>query len=261
MNRIIYLLKNDKKEIGMLKKSLELLKTNFLPNNNYPIVIIHENDIQENILNDLRKNIDIKFDEIIIDFKHNQYADKSIDAPKNIYVPGIERGFDIGYRNMCKFFAFEIYKSPELQDTKYYLRLDCDSYFVNLVNYDIFKKMEENDYVYGYNKITTDNPIVSKNLWELSKQYSKSVNVLKVPIDQIPQYYVYYTNFEIAKFDWFLSSGYKKYFEFLDEQNGIYLNRWGDHCIKYLGIEMFLNDSKKYCFNLPYQHGNIFNIV
>lgn len=243
----------------MLKESLKLLKINFLPNNNYPVHIICEKDVSDDILNYLENHSEVKLNKITIDFNSSEYIDKAIDSPKYIFVPGIDRGFDIGYRNMCRFFSFGMYKIPELSDTNYYLRLDCDSYFINFVKDDLFKKMNEGDYYYGYNNITTDNPLVSKNLWELSKEYSETVKTLKTPIDQIPQYNVYYTNFEIAKFDWFLNSGYKDYFEFLDKKNGIYLHRWGDHCIKYLGVEMFLEDRKKIYFNLPYKHGNIFN--
>jgi alpha 1,2-mannosyltransferase len=260
MNRIIYLLKNDKKEIGMLFQSLKLLKQNFLPNNNYPIVIIHDEEIEDEIFTQLKSYSDVDFETILISFDSDDYKSKTIGVPEYVMVPGIDRGFGIGYRHMCRFYSYGLYQIPQLQDTNYYLRLDCDSYFVSPVTYDIFKHMEEGRFVYGYNQITTDNPLVSKNLWEVSKEYSKTTTVLKTPIDEVTQYNVYYTNFEIAKFDWFSNSGYKDYFEFLDEQNGIYEYRWGDHCIKYLGVEMFLEDSKKSHINLPYRHGNIFEI-
>lgn len=260
MNRIIYLLKNDKKEIGMLFKSLELLKVNFLPNNNYPIYILHDEEISDDVFQEIKEYSGVDFKTILISFETPEYKDRTIGVPEFIMVPGIDRGFGIGYRHMCRFYSFGMYQIPELQDTNYYLRLDCDSYFTSPVNYDIFKHMEDGGYIYGYNQITTDNPIVSQQLWEASKEYSKNVSVLKTPIDNIPQYYVYYTNFEIAKFDWFLNSGYKGFFEFLDKENGIYIYRWGDHCIKYLGVEMFLEDNKKCHLNLPYRHGNIYNI-
>jgi len=260
MNRIIYLLKNDKKEIGMLFKSLELLKKNFLPTNDYPIFILHDEIIEDKIFENLKSHSNTDFTTILISFEGEDYKSKALNAPEIIYVPGVDRGFDIGYRHMCRFYSYGMYQIPELQDTNYYLRLDCDSYFTNPVTHDIFNHMESGEYIYGYNQITTDNPLVSVNLWELSKDFANTTEVLKIPIDQIPQYRVYYTNFEIAKFNWFSTSGYKNFFDFLDEKNGIYLYRWGDHCIKYLGVEMFLEDRKKTLLNLPYNHGNIFEI-
>ncbi len=262
MNRIIYLLKKDDKEIGMLFQSLKLLGENFLPNNDYPVVVLHDEIIEEEIFSQIRNYSGVNFQTILIDFNSPEYKSRTEfeNVPENIYVPGVDRGFGIGYRHMCRLYSYGMYEIPELQDTDYYLRLDCDSYFVDRVDYDIFKAMSDSGKIYGYNAIHRDNPIVSQNLWEVSKEWSETNRVLKVPMLQIPQYNVYYTNFEIAKFDWFLKSGYKEFFEFLDEQNGIYVYRWGDHCIKYLGVEMFLEDDKKLYLNLPYRHGNIFNI-
>jgi len=239
-NKILYLLKNATKEISMLIKSLQLLNINF-----------------ENIK--LESGVDFKT--ILIDFESYEYT-KNInsDVLDIIYVPGVDRGFDIGYRNMCRLYSFGMYELEELKETNYYLRLDCDSYFTDKIEYDLFEFMEKNELIYGYNMITTDNPIVSKDLWEVSKEYSNNNKVLKVPINDIKQYNMFYTNFEIAKFDWFNSSEYKEYSIFIDKQNGIYKWRWGDAIIKYLGIEMFLEDNKKYRFDIPYKHGNIFNL-
>jgi alpha 1,2-mannosyltransferase len=260
MNRIIYLLKNDPKEIGMLFKSLELLNANFLPNNNYPIYILHDEPISDETFQQLKEYSGVDFTTVLISFETDEYKSKTVGVPDQIMVPGIDRGFGIGYRHMCRFYSYGMYLIPELQDTNYYLRLDCDSYFTKTVDFDIFKHMENGGFIYGYNQITTDNPLVSQGLWETSKEYSKTVDVIKVPIDEIRQYNVYYTNFEIAKFGWFSESVYKGFFNHVDEVNGIYIYRWGDHCIKYLGVEMFLEDSKKCHLNLPYSHGNIYNI-
>lgn len=261
MNRIIYLLKKDDKEIAMLFQSLRLLRENFLPNNNYPIVILHDEEIDSVIFDEIKNYSGVDFQTILISFDTDEYKSRTIGVPENIMVPGVDRGFGIGYRHMCRLYSYGMYEIPELQDTNYYLRLDCDSYFVTPVDFDLFKVMESGDKVYGYNAITTDNPLVSQGLWEVSKEYSKTHTVLKTPIDQVKQYNVYYTNFEIAKFDWFANSGYKDFFSFLDNENGIYKWRWGDHCIKYLGVEMFLEDNKKQYFSLPsYRHGNIYNL-
>jgi alpha 1,2-mannosyltransferase len=259
MNRIIYLLKKDQKEIDMLSMSLKLLKVNFLPSNDYPIFVLHDEMIEEEIFDKLQS--DVKFTTVFVDFKSDEYQ-KNIKpgVDDKIRVPGVDRYFDMGYRHMCRFYSYGMYEVLELQDTDLYLRLDCDSYFTEPVDYDIFKYMEDNDLIYGYNLITTDNPLVSKNLWEVSKDYSRTVDVIKTPIDGIPQYNMYYTNFEIAKFHWFKESAYKPYFDFIDNENGIYKWRWGDAIIKYLGIEMFLPENKKHLFNVPYKHGNIFNL-
>ena len=259
MNRIIYLLKNDDKEISMLSQSLRLLKDNLLPKNNYPIVILHDEKISSEVFDNIKRLSGVTFDTILISFDTDEYKIHTVGVPDNIMVPGVDRAFGLGYRHMCRLYSYGMYEIEELKDTNYYLRLDCDSYFVSPVEYDIFKVMENDDYIYGYNNITMDNPLVCQNLWEVSEEYSKSVTTKK-SFDKIGYLNMYYTNFEIAKFEWFKNTEYRNYFNMIDNENGIYKWRWGDAVIKFIGIEMFLDDNKKKQFILPYRHGNIFNL-
>lgn len=260
-NKIIYLLKNSEQEIEMLKKSLELLSVNFIPNNNYPIYVFYNEDIDDSIFSAIENFSGLKINPYKISFETEEYLKNINDSiDEYITVEGVPKKFSIGYRHMCRFYSYGMYDLEELKGTDYYLRLDCDSYITSKIDYDLFELMSSKDYIYGYNKITTDNPVVCKNLWEISKEYSLENKTLKTPIDEIQKYNLYYTNFEIARFDWFKNSDYKNYFKFLDKYNGIYKYRWGDHVIKYLGIEMFLDDNKKHWFNIPYRHGNIFNL-
>ena len=65
-----------------------------------------------------------------------------------------------------------------------------------------------------------------------------------------------YTNFEISKLNFWRSNEYMKYFNFIDQNGGIYYNRWGDNVIHLLGISMLVDENKVYCFkDIDYSHG------
>lgn len=257
-NKIIYLLRNSPKDLMLFKKSIELLKLNFLENNNYPIYVFNE-DVEEVFFEKLNLEFTLKITSIKIKFELPDFL-KNKSVPEFIFVDGVPSPFTLGYRHMCRFYAGEMYKHQALQDTDYYLRLDNDSFFMSKVKYDIFNHMKNNNLTYGYNEITTDNPVVAKGLWEKALDYSNKIKTIKKPITEIKHPFVYYTNFEIAKFNWFKNSEYINFYDFIDGLGGIYFTRWGDHAIKYLGIEMFLEDKYKHNFNdLNYRHGNIFN--
>jgi len=250
-NKIIYLLRNSELDLKLFNKSIELLKTNFLPTNNYPIIIFHE-DIPMQIFDDIQNNHSIKFNIEKINFEIPKFIEES-KVPREVMTKSI------GYRHMCRFYAGQMYFENALKDTDYYLRLDNDSFFTEPVKYDIFKYMEDNNYIYGYNAILEDNPQVTVGLFEACQLYSQTRKTLK-DMKDIPFPKVYYTNFEIAKFKWFLNPEYLDFYNFIDMLGGIYQYRWGDHIIKFLGLSMLLEDKYKNHFtDLPYVHGNFFN--
>ena len=141
-------------------------------------------------------------------------------------------------------------------------RINDHEIFISLNNFLTkgISAMNDNSENDGYNNINTDNPIVVEGLWENALDYSEKTKTIKKPIIEIKHPLIYYTNFEIAKTKWFLEKEYNNFFNFIDNLGGIYYKRWGDAAIKYLGIEMFLEDKYKHNFNdLNYRHGNIFN--
>ena len=246
-NKIIYLLRNSELDLKLFDKSIELLKINFLPNNNYPIVVFHE-DIPLEKLNNIEKEYNLKFIIKNIAFEIPHFLDKD-KIPEKVMTKSI------GYRHMCRFYCGEMYFQEILKDTDYYLRLDNDSFINTPVEYDIFKYMEENKLIYGYHDILEDNPLVVKGLWEACALYSDTRKTIKLAKD-IPYPKIYYTNFEIAKFNWFLSPKYLDFYNFIDMLGGIYHYRWGDAPIKFLGISMILEDKFKHQFNdIGYTHG------
>ena len=250
-NKIIYLLRNSELDLKLFDKSIELLKINFLPTNNYPIVIFHEN-IPIEFFQNIQNKHQINFETERINFKIPKFLDEE-KVPQEVMTKSI------GYRHMCRFYSGEMYFQKILKDTNYYLRLDNDSFFREPVEYDIFKYMEDNNYIYGYNATLGDNPQVTVGLLEACQIYSQTRKVIK-DINDIPFPQVYYTNFEIAKFNWFLNPDYLDFYNFIDMLGGIYQYRWGDHIIKFLGLSMLLEDKYKCHFkDLPYVHGNFFN--
>ena len=69
------------------------------------------------------------------------------------------------------------------------------------------------------------------------------------------------TNFELGRNDWFMNSEYMNYFNKIDESGNIYIKRWGDAPIKYLGINLFCEPNKIVPIKgFVYQHGAIYSL-
>lgn len=266
MDCIIYLVRNSQEDIEMLNISLFLLQENLLKfTKGYDVIVFHEVGFEEYKKN-IKSDIRIKFLEINI---HKNFSeDELLDIPEffphpthgNGPIAWGHPGFSMGYRNMCRFFSGEYLKHIAGYD--YYLRLDTDSYILSPLNYDIFEFMKGKNASYGYcaPAIQYDNPLVIKDLWDFSKKYSQGKQTY-IDIDKIPEGMMFYTNFEIGNINNIISSGYIDYYKAIDESNGIYLNRWGDAPIKYIGINLFLPpEGIVPVVGFAYQHGAIYNL-
>ena len=174
-------------------------------------------------------------------------------------------GFTLGYRGMCRFFGATIFRRSEIQEYKYIMRLDTDSRFLAGNSESLFSWAESNHIIYGYirSAIQWDHVKLFKGLklWSLFYfvKSGKYAAFLKALITRRGR--VFYTNFEISQVDFFSSTQWQDYFDFLDKSGGFYTRRWGDHILRYMGVNALVK--KKYRKALKpgykYQHGGVFD--
>lgn len=248
-NCILYLVRTSIEDLADLNESLNLLYSNLLKYTTAEVLVFHEssftefkNDVQYPVIfHEIEFNLPKYTEEILRKipeyFPHPTHGNGPIAYG--------HPGFSMGYRHMCRFFSGEIYNHLEIKKYDYYLRLDTDSRIHTPLGYDIFEWAEKNNCEYGYIEpaVQYDNPKVIEGLWNLFDT-------------DIPEGLMYYTNFELAKTSFFLSKEYQSFYKKIDESGGIYIHRWGDAPIKYLGVNMFMNKDKvKPVRGFTYQHG------
>lgn len=259
---IVYLLNNHSKDITNFRTSIRLLVNNYI--NNFPcdIICFYESDFPKEELEFLQKvlkTLPIYFHQITLALPNYSDVDKS-SIPEYFPHPDFPQaqGFSMGYRHMCRFFAGDIFSNQVLKKYKYIWRLDTDSFIVEPIKYNVFDKLKNNNCIYGYINIQHDHPGVIKNLWELSKQYFQTINkdhIFRLPDINFHKNRVFYTNFEIFDMDWFRSKDYQDFFSFIDSTAGIYKYRWGDHSIRYIGVNSLADPYQIYFFNdIKYVH-------
>ena len=266
---IVYTVKDDPHHLRCLSKSLKLVSdnliqvkglfdTDFIFFNDPPVVfkgVIM--NLLEDKLDELKKAYGIK----------NNFIYKVFDTRQPDYSPEIKAKIttQIGYKNMCRFWAGEIFKDKDILNYDYYLRLDCDSYITDRVPYDPFKLIDSEDKFYGHLKgaIFQDSPHVivdfRKTLMEFEWGYNGKI--IKSCMD-FPEGSLYFTNFEIVKPLSFRDSGYMDLYKYLDNTGGIYMHRWGDAPIRYAGINMLMgNSGVMEILDIKYTHQHFVNGV
>lgn len=261
MNCIVYLVRSSEKDVQDFNESLSLLETNLLSHTKSTDVLVYCEESFESYKSQVQSNISLRYE--TIDFQVPEYSQEILNQIPEFFphpthgngpIEWGHPGFSMGYRHMCRFFSGEVYKQKSFQEYRYYLRLDTDSFIRTSLNYDIFEWAQQNECYYGYIEpaIQKDNPKVIEGLWDY---------VNKLYPNNISEGMMYYTNFELGKVNWFLTSPYMEFYNELNQTGGFYTKRWGDAPVKYLGVNLFMNQNNILPVSgFTYQHGAIYKV-
>ena len=268
-----YLVKQDKKTWDDFEISFGLLYRNILKKLicNYKIIIFCEGEPNKKVkasinyfLNEKKLNI------IIQKISLSSYVKRS---RKNKYIRYFPHAADcksvtsLGYRDMCKFFAFDVFLDKNFYDTEYFVRLDTDSFFIH-TDTNFIKDLEKIKYDYGYidKTIQYEDKAVSlgfgKCLYDFfiknSSYSSKIENFLSFCQEATLRPKIFYTNFEIVKLDWVKSNFHSEIMLHIIKSKGIYNYRWGDALIRYYVVNL-LGASRKNLKGCLYKHSGIYD--
>lgn len=189
-------------------------------------------------------------------------------------VPDIVEGFGsksyVGYRHMCRFFAGVVTSHPALMGYRYIWRLDADAQYFCPIDENPFQVMHQNNKVYGYTIMLKEHTKrAGDSLWISVNNYISRMPRLMAPVARqrlarranIEGNYNrchYWNNFEILDLDFFRSSTYTDFFQFLESEEGIWFDRWGDALIRTLAVDMFLDPSQVMQFQtIGYSHHGV----
>lgn len=169
------------------------------------------------------------------------------------------------YHNMCRFYSKEFYKHPLVRDYEYYWRIEPGVTFHCDIEDDPFDFMKNNNKIYGFtitmhefmDSIKTLDAVTNEFIEKNKDIIPKNIERLRFTFDERGVYNGchFWSNFEIASFQFFRSELYNKYVDFLDEKNGFYYERWGDAPVHTIAIAKFVDKSQLHFFeNIGYTH-------
>src|SRR3990167_4107952 len=231
---------NESEDLADLNRCLALVAANVLPScaDRVDVLVFHESSFNP-LVPHVVARFDLRFVEIA--FEVPAYpADVMALIPEYFQHPTQSArgrpGFSMGYRHMCRFFAGAMYQHPAIQEYRRCLRLDTDSAVLTPMAHDVFAWAERENVQYGYIApgMQVDCPLVGHGFHEFLSAYR--------PGEALPaRDTVFYTNIEMSDVRWFRSGAYDDYWRAVDRSAGIYLHRWGDHLIKYAGVQMLMD--------------------
>ena len=255
-----------------LKTCLYFLYKNFNHFYNYPVIILHDgdydNESQEEIKACIRLNHRDTLSFYCID-KNDFNLPVSVDEKKLkeiIELNPVPYWRNIKYRLMCRWWLFHFFKYT--QDYDYIMRIDDDSIIEEVINTNLFKLMEEKKLVYISNILHADCGICCYDMKNVFKKILKNTIDYKkldalfteVTIDDKNNYFnnfcklyklvnnkeydkktllvsmpiMYYNNFMITDVSFWNRPDVKKILKEVDETDYIFYYRYGDAPIQTL---------------------------
>lgn len=186
------------------------------------------------------------------------------------------------YHQMCRWFSGKFFDHPLVTKYEWYWRVEPDVQFFCDMTYDPFVEMEKKGKVYGFNAYIKEvgrtipslfrqtlafkkqKKIPDGDLWQTitdcwEKNTKKPPELANLYMDGCTYNLCHYwSNFEIARLDFWQSQQYRDYFEFLEKSGGFWHERWGDAPVHTFAVAMFLNASQVHYFrDVGYQHTSI----
>lgn len=192
----------------------------------------------------------------------------------------------LSYRHMCRFNSGFFYHHPLVQGYTWYWRVEPEVNFYTYLPYDPFKWMEQNDKIYGFTIMMKEFKLTVPSLWASTRQYfvgegKKDVHpdaafrmllgsykstpandsmppsvLLETPAGANYNLCHFWSNFEIARFDFYRSPAYEHFFSHLDRKGlGFFYERWGDAPVHTLALAFLVSAEKLHFFeDIGYFH-------
>ncbi|KAL0020220.1 hypothetical protein WJX77_004237 [Trebouxia sp. C0004] len=173
------------------------------------------------------------------------------------------------YNHMIQFWLSRVFQQPAVRHLDYYCRMDTDSSFLSPSPVDIFHKMHEGSYKYGYRTQAVDPVAVTGGLWDfldgfLTNHPHASITAAHngfelPPVDKrnTSDVTTYYNNFEVVNVKAFTTSkDIRDFTKEVEQTNNVYNRRWGDAPLRFVVCQLFLDvevDVLQFC-EISYEH-------
>lgn len=237
----------------------------------YPVIIFHE-DFTDEVIAQVRSHCQSKLTFVQLDDFQSLPQNLTLEQAQR-WSEGLDGGRKaqhLGYRHMCRFFAYKMVMHPALDPYEYYWRFDDDSFLTERLSYDPFEWMHRNKLIYGFRSIVGEDQrlhegIGGSHLWKETLSFAHEN---KLSLRQLKRFCAdwrgrykglyYYNNFEINNIPfWRTHPLFHTYFSRLDATHGFYKYRWGDANFRTFACHLFLAPSQIHHFSdIGYRHND-----
>ena len=255
-------------EVKEIINSYKSLLEAFPNATNYPIFFLNDENFDENFKTEIMKQLN-KFNEIYFEkvlpehWEIPNWIDQEKMKDNMNKAPNYGYRLSVSYRQMCRFFSGFFFRHPSINKFDYYWRIEPGVDFLCKISFDPFIETKKNNYYYGFTIAIDDHIGTILTLGATVKSYIKLRNISvedkiwKMLLDSNGDYNTcqFWSNFEIGNLNFFRTSEYIDYFNFLDKAGGFFYERWGDANVHTLAVGIFLRKFQvRFWDEIGYKH-------
>ncbi|GMM37286.1 hypothetical protein DASC09_046110 [Saccharomycopsis crataegensis] len=265
-------------EIDGLVDSMRQVEAHFNKKFRYPWTLMNNRPFEEEFKRRVLAETDAQVNFVVIppelwDIPPSIDIEKMNAGMKKLADQDLPYATLASYRNMCRFNSGTFYNVPEMQQYRWYWRVEPSVNYFCDIDYDVFKFMEDNGKTYGFVATLYEIAETIPTLWSTSLEFVKENPQYLNPNgafdwllndNQLPDkaklakgYSTchFWSNFEIGDMDFYRGEAYSKWFDHLEKAGGFYYERWGDAPVHSVGLGLFADKSKIHWFrDMGYHH-------
>uniref|UniRef100_A0A7S0ZDT0 Nucleotide-diphospho-sugar transferase domain-containing protein n=1 Tax=Timspurckia oligopyrenoides TaxID=708627 RepID=A0A7S0ZDT0_9RHOD len=218
-------------------------------NRKYPIMILHDGwasnqELSSKVLRAANESASL----IRFAYMNVSIPDFFLKDPLRYKPQGtcIEAG--ASYRDMNRVFIRLMFEeNSPLREFDYWMRLDTDILVTQKFNFDPFVVMKAGGFVFGYNLCNRQSGCLAgfKEFVENYVSKNQEIEITTVNgLDHIRKYTSFYGNVGVGDVKFFTSDRVLKYLRAIDENGGIYRERWGDQHVYFSVVMLFAHSNQ-----------------
>lgn len=238
----------------------------------YPYVFLNDKPFEHRFESTIRRVVEenskaeVSFGIVPIEhWSYPAYINKTNAAQARIDMAEEMYGSSESYRFMCRYYSGFFYDHPLVQQYKYYWRIEPGVRYMCNIPYDPFALLEREKKKYGFVLSFPELPGTVATLMNTTLAFqrdhpeliNRKRNWFKNFLNDDNTFNMchFWSNFEIASFEFLRSKPYRAYFDYLDRAGGFFYERWGDAPVHSLAAGMFLrHDEIMYFKDMGYKH-------
>lgn len=263
---ILILCRNE--ELEEIDKTLQNFEHRFNSKYDYPYVFLNDKEFTQDFKDRLSKTTRNRatfglVDPAVWNMPPEIDKERAKKAGEDMRRGGVPYADRESYHNMCRFFSRSFYKHPLVSSYEYYWRIEPNVSFRCDIDFDPFDFMNQNGKKYGFvitiHEFMSSIPTLMNATARFILNFYYQIggkNNLKFMYDNGKYNGCHFwSNFEIASFDFFRSKLFNEFVDELERAGGFYYERWGDAPVHSIAASILLDKSEVHFFeNIGYTH-------
>lgn len=257
-------------DLRALLDTLREFEDRFNKRFNYPYVFLNDKpftpDFEYSVRNIIRTS-QVTFDTIPAgDWQVPSHIDTDKNRESRRRLAHIIHGASQSYRKMCRWYSGKFMHHPAIQEYEWFWRIEPGVHFPCDIASDPFVRLRKENKVIGFSILMSEIEETISGLFESVLEFKTRENIHTD--SKLWNYFTFqglngtayngchiWNNFEIARFDFFRSPQYQRYFDHLDSKGGFFYERWGDAPVISLAAALLLRHDQLLHFeDIGYKH-------